>query len=172
MRSLLALPLAVLVAGCASSAATPTRAADHAYHDSRYHFSLKYPASWHAGTPSTVSLQGVPTYTVSFTTPGKVAGVQVQVSRQVTPFPTFQEGHVAPDPSGPDMLHYHHLRVSGWPAMQIQRYNGTQVDGMFTFINTRALSFTVEMITPNPPFSTRTLSGYNTMVRTIKVPFA
>lgn len=172
MRSLFALPIAIIVAGCASSTAAPTPAVVHTYHDAKYHFSLKYPASWHAGTPASISVQGVPTYTVSFTTPGRAAGVQIQVSRQVTPFPSFQEGHVAPDPSGPDVLHYHHLRVSGWPAMQIRRNTGSTVDGMFTIINTRTLSFTIEMVTPNPPFSTRTVSGYNTMVRTIKLPFA
>lgn len=174
MRSLLALPIIVVLAGCASSAAapTPTASPDHTYHDIRYHFSLKYPASWTVARPSTISVQGVPTYAVSFSTPGKAAGVQIQVSRQVTPFPPFIEGHVAHDPNGPDMLHYHHLRASGWPAMQITRYSGTQMDGIFTIINTHTRSFTVEMVTPNPPFSAAATAGYNTMVRTIKLPFS
>lgn len=173
MRSLFALPIVIILAGCASSAATPpaTPVPDRTYRDATYHFSLRYPATWRAGIPKTVSIQGVPTYTVNFTTPGKVAGVQIQVSRQATPFPPFAEGHVAHDPNGPDMLHYHHLRVSGWPAMQIERYSGTKVDGLFTIINTRTLSFTIEMVTPNPPFSTRSTAGYNTLVRTIKLPF-
>lgn len=174
MRPLLALLVMILLAGCASSAAapTPTPTRERTYRDAKYHFHFKYPASWHASTPKNVSVQGVPTYTISFTTPGNAAGIQVQVDRQVTPFPAFQEGHVAHDPSGPDMLHYHHLRVSGWPAMQIQRYNGSKVDGMFTIVNTHSLSFTIEMVTPNPPFSANSVSGYDTVVRTIKLPFA
>ncbi len=174
MRSLFVLPIVIILAGCAASATapTPTPSRDHTYHDGKYHFSLKYPASWTVSTPKTVSIQGVPTYTVNFTTPGKVAGVQIQVSRQVTPFPPFVEGHVAQDPNGPDLLHYHHLRVSGWPAMQISRYSGTKVDGLFTIVNTRTLSFTIEMVTPNPPFSAASNAGYSTMVHSIKLPFA
>jgi hypothetical protein len=174
VRPLIALPALIILAGCASSTApaAPTPTVDRTYHDAKYHFSLQYPATWSASAPKTVSIQGAPTYTVNFSTPSKVAGVQIQVSRQVTPFPPFVEGHVAHDPNGPDMLHYHHLRASGWPAMQIERYSGTKVDGMFTIINTHTLSFTIEMVTPNPPFSAGATAGYKTMVRTIKLPFS
>lgn len=177
MRFLFLLPVVGILAGCASFAASPatTPVTDHTYHDSTYHFSFRYPSAWQLASKhgTTTSVQGVPTYEVNLKTPNNVVGVRIQVDHQVTPFPPFEEGHVAPNPGGgPDMLHYHHMHVSGWPAMQIQRYNGTKVDGMFTIVNTRSLSFTIEMVTPYPPFSRSTLSGYNAIVRTIKLPFA
>ncbi len=177
MRQLLLLCVVVILAGCRPSAAAPsaTRVVDGAYQDTAYHFSFRYPLSWHLASKhgTTTSVQGVPTYVVNVNTPNNVEGVRIQVDRHVIPLGTFQEGHVAPDPSGgPDMFHYHHAHVSGWPAMQVQRYNGSKIDGIFTIVNTRTLSFTIEMVTPNPPFSRSALSGYDTILRTIKLPFA
>ncbi|MDQ2745024.1 MAG: hypothetical protein M3Z66_22395 [Chloroflexota bacterium] len=176
MRFLPFLCMAVAISGCASSAAPKATAVPVvSYHDQQYRFSFSYPSGWKAPTKGghVTSVQSVPTYVVPVTTPHNIAGVQVTVDHQVIPLPTFVEGRVAADPSGgPDTFHYHHLKVSGWPAMQIKRYSGTTVDGVFTIINTRTLSYQVEMITAQPPFPPTAFNGYNTIVRTLKIPFS
>jgi hypothetical protein len=108
---------------------------------------------------------------VEVKTPGQAAGVQVTVDRDLkrSDYSSITEGQVAP--YGGATLHYHHVTVSSWPAIQIERYTGSQVDGIFTITNTHRYSFQVQMITGTPPFPASSLGGYRTIVHTMQLPF-
>lgn len=162
----------VALAGCGAKQATPAK--PRVYHDPKYKFSFSYPASWSVPKQGhQESIAGVATYVVPVSAPHNAARLEVTVDHQIIPFPPFQEGHEAPDPNGgPDVFHYHHARVSGWPAMEIKRYNGTTADGIFTIVNTHSLSYEIRMITANPPLSTGELHAYNTVMHSLKFPFS
>ena len=177
-RLVIFLVLGALLCGCGSSSAqpSPTRTAAlgvKTYHDSRYGFTFSYPSIWsvpnRGGHMSTIS--GVPTYVVDVRTPHQAVGIQVTVDQDLkrSDYSSIPEGKVAP--YGGATLHYHHVTVSSWPSIQIQRYTGSQVDGIFTIANTHRYSFQVQMITATPPFSADALTGYQTVVRTIHLPF-
>lgn len=175
MRRLLVLPLvAAILAGCSLSASssppTPTPLSMGSYRDAHYHFSFRYPAIWTvpaAGRHTT--LNGVATYLLNVKTPGNAAGIQITVDHDLANYSSIPEGDVVP--YGADTLHYHHLTVGGWPAIQIDRYNGKQLDDISTIVNTRTYSYQVQMLTGTPPFSSSALSGYHTVVQSMKIPF-
>lgn len=169
-RFVLAIALMALVTGCGGSGSSKPAT----YHDKRFGFTFKYPSDWKAPAQGTVQdVGGVSTYIVDLRPKDNSVDFQVTVDRNVIPIPAFPEGKIAHDPNGgPDIYHYHHLNVSGWPAMGIQRFNGSQVDGLFTIINTHSLSYQVRMIVANPPVNQSQTNDYNMVVHSLKIPFS
>jgi hypothetical protein len=168
--------LLILVCGCGSSSSTPpTPRPPKTYSDAKFRFTFKYPRSWSVpktGGHEANSSNGVPTYIVPITVPGNPASPEVTVDGQIIQFPTFEDGHIAADPSGgPDFFHYYHATVSGLPAMRVERWSGKHMDEVDTFVNTSKLSFDIRMDTGNPPFPADVTSGYNTIVKTTRLPF-
>jgi hypothetical protein len=172
-RIALVLPAVLLLAvGCSSNNAHPVAVGTKTYHDAKYKFSFQYPTSW--SIPSSghmASISGVMTYLLTVKVPNNSAGIQVTVDQNLagSQYGGIPEGKLVP--YGGDTLHYHHLTVSGWPAIQIERYTGQTLDGISTITNTHSNSFDVQMITATPPFTGDVLSGYHTIVRTMKLPF-
>lgn len=171
-RIFLTVILLGLLVGCGSSRATS--ATGNTYHDKKYGFSFRYPSGWTAPAQGKVqNVAGVSTYIVTLHPPDNSVGFEITADHDVIPFPTFQEGHIAPNPGGgPDMLHFHHARLSGWPAMEIQRYNGPNVDEIDTIINTRTISYQVRILTANPPLSATQNAAYNQVLNSLKIPFS
>jgi hypothetical protein len=170
-RIALVLPAVLLLAvGCSSNNGHPAAVGTRTYHDAKYKFSFQYPTNW--SIPSSghmASISGVMTYVLTVKVPKNVAGVQVTVDQNLSHYSSISEGTVSPFYG--DTLHYHHLTVSGWPAIQIERYTGKTLDGISTITNTHSNSFDVQMITGTPPFTADVLSGYHTIVKTMKLPF-
>lgn len=173
MRHLIALlAIGALLAGCSSASGQSGKPTGTlSYRDPNFHFSLQYPATWSIPKKGghETSVSGVSTYVLPVKTPGNAQGIQVAVDRNLTQYATIPEGKVVP--YGADSLHYHHLTVGGWPAIQIERYNKGTLDGIFTITNTTRYSYNVEMITGTPPFSSDALAGYHTIVKALKLPF-
>jgi hypothetical protein len=145
------------------------------YKDPQYGFSFKYPSTWKipkaGGHVTTVG--GVSTYVLDITVPNSSAEVSVTMDRDVIPFPSFPNGKTAPDPNGPThTFQYFHARVAGWPAMDIRRFTGKQITERDTITNTTSRSYDVRALTVNPPFSASLISGYETIVHTLKLPFS
>jgi hypothetical protein len=168
--------IGLVVAGCGASNATPkpTPVKANVFHDPKLHFSFQYDDGWTVPKKggSYTSLQGVRTYVLNITTPVSVAGARITVDKDMVDYTNIPEGKIANDPNGgPDTFHYHHLTVSGWPSIQIERFSGTQIDGIDTITNTHQYSYDVQMITPSPPFPAKVLSGYRTIVKTLNLPF-
>lgn len=166
--------LAACGPGSASSTPTSTATGPKVYRDPTLHFSFQYPPGWKVPKKggSYTTIQGVRTYALNITTPVSVAGARITVDQNRVNYSDIPEGKIANDPNGgPDTFHYHHLNVSGWPSIQIERFNGTKIDGIDTITNTHQYSYDVQMITPNPPFSPSVIAGYRTLVRTLKLPF-
>lgn len=172
-RRLIWLVALAFLAGCGSSSAA-SQAPPKAYRDRQLGFHFSYPANW--SIPSNaghyIALSGVKTYVVDVKTRGNQAGVRITVDHNLLNYSTIPEGKIAPDPNGgPDTFHYHRLTVSGWPAIQIERFNGTKVDSIDTITNTHDYSFDVQIITGSPPFPADISDGYNTIVQTLHLPF-
>jgi hypothetical protein len=56
--------------------------------------------------------------------------------------------------------------------MRVERFNGSQMNEIDTFVNTRTKSYDIRTLTANPPFSPGTLAGYETVVRSFTPPFS
>jgi hypothetical protein len=175
--SLVALASSVtLLSGCgSSSSAPPTPLPQKTYSDAKFRFSFKYPGAWsvpRSGGHQSTAQSGVPTYIVPLKIPGNPASVEVTADGQIIQFPPFEDGHVSADPNGgPDFYHYYHRTVDGLPAMRVERWSGKQIDEVDTFVNTSKLSFDIRTDTATPPFPADVKSGYDTVVKTIKLPF-
>lgn len=164
----------LLLAGCATAASgKPTTVALAKYTDPTYHFSFSYSTSWKAPKQGNVkTISGTQTYVVDLTVPSGSVGMEVTVDKDLISYSTIPEGKVAPDPNGgPLTYHYHHTKVSDWPAIQIERFHGTTFDSIDTIANTRQYSYDIRAITGTPPFSASFMSGYQTIVKTMKLPF-
>ena len=114
--------VALVLVGCGSKSAAPKVVQPKVFHDNKIGFSFRYPANWKvpkAGHQERIS--GAPTWVVGISTPNNAVGVRITVDRSMLQYGTIPEGKVANDPNGPDTLQYHHLRVSGWPSIQISR---------------------------------------------------
>lgn len=153
------------------AASSPVPANTQLYQDKRYKFSFRHPAAWSVTKAEQQTISGVQTWVVTVQVPGNSAEVQVTVDRDLVDYRSIAEGAIAKAPGGADTLHYHHLRVSGWPAIQIQRFSGTKIDEIDTITNTHQYSFDVRMVTGTPPFTADAQSGYNTIVSTLNLPF-
>lgn len=180
MRHLVASALVIVaLSGCAvpgigssSSNGSAKTISLATYRDARYHFSFRYPRGWKIDRPLSESLGGVPTYEVHITPPSSQVDFRVTVDKSLQDYSTIPEGKIVNDPQGgPDTFHYHHLNVSSWPAIQIQRFSGTTVDEIDTITNTHQYSYNVRMLSATPPFPANVMDGYNRVVRTLRVPF-
>lgn len=166
----------LVLGGCGPGSASPkpTAAATSVYHDPTLHFSFQYLQGWHVPQKggSYTTIQGIRTYALTITTSDSVAGARITVDNNRVDYSKIPEGKIANDPNGgPDTFHYHHLTVSGWPSIQIERFSGTKIDGIDTITNTHSYSYDVQMITAYPPFSPKVMAGYRTVVHTLKLPF-
>jgi hypothetical protein len=171
--SLVAL-LAIVLAGCGSSSAAPsTPLRLMTYHDPVYNFTFETPFPWKVPKKSGhIVTQPIKTYVVDINTPGNTQGVEFTVDQSIQDYSKIPEGKVVNDPSGgPDTFEYHHLMVAGWPAIQVKRFNGTNVDSYDTIVNTRDNSYDLKMATGTPPFSASALRSYNKVLSTLKLPF-
>jgi hypothetical protein len=179
-RTLGGLFLILILAGCSNGPVptptpTPTAVPTKSYSDRLFHFSFRYPGNWTApksGVAESGSA-GTNAYDVHLQIPNSQADVRVVVSGRVTPFPSFADGHIAPDPNGgADKFQYFHATVSGFPAMSVYRIAGKHVDGIDTFINVGHKAFAVRMVTASPPFTDEIRKGYTTIVRSLQLPFS
>jgi len=179
MNARTVLPLLLLslaIAGCGSSGSSPsptpsTAIAIKSYTDPNFGFRFSYPTAWQAPRQgSSSAATGPNNYFVHLTLPKQVAGVEVEVSGQVTPFPPITDGEKRKDPRGPDIFTYYHARVSGLPALRVLRSYKGQVDEVATFVNLGHREYTVRMVTISPPFPTQVMAGYNVITRTLKLP--
>jgi hypothetical protein len=176
-RVMLSLTLLAVVAGCGShgtttAATTPSPIVrNKTYVDPNFGFRFTYPGGWKAPRQgSTNKSTGPNNYFVHLTLPNQVAGVEVQVSGEVTKFPPIKNGEKRKDPNGPDIFTYYHARVSGLPALRVTRSFKGKADEIATFINVAHAEYTVRMVIFNPPFPKWVVSGYNLIVRTLKLP--
>jgi hypothetical protein len=175
-----ALLCALLLAGCGTSGATPTatpapvHVATASYSDHQYGFSFKYPQNW--SVPKSGGHQvdngGVKQYVLDITVPKNQAGVSITVDNSVQPFPSFTNGHKGHIPNDPHTYVYFHRTVSQLPAMRVERYSGTQINEIDTFVNTPRQSYDIRTLSPNPPFTAQELAGYETIVKSFKPPFS
>jgi hypothetical protein len=166
--------IAINLTGCGSSTATtPTTLPTSKYKDPVLHFSFVIPSAWKIGKNATrTDLQPIKTYVVSITTPGSQEGVEFTVDQQIQDYSKIPEGKVVPAPGGgPDTLQYHHLVVAGWPALQVKRFSGQQIDSYDTIINTHDHSYDLKMATGTPPFPPSAVDSYNALLRTLQLPF-
>jgi hypothetical protein len=173
--TLSAILVAAALAGCGSQhASAPTATAfvaNKSYVDPYFGFSFEYPGTWKAPAQGTTNAAtGTNDYFVHLTVPGQAAGVEVEVSGQVTQFPPIKDGQQAKDPHGPDVFTYYHATVSGYPALRVLRSYKGQVDEVATFVNVGHREFAVRSIVERPPFPGFVTSGYDTIVRTLKLP--
>jgi hypothetical protein len=166
--------LAAMVAGCGSSgtsSASGTSVRSKTYIDPNFGFRFNYPGNWKAPKKgSTSQSTGPNNYYVHLTLPNQVAGVEVQVSGQVTQFPPIKDGEKRKDPTGPDYFTYYHARVSGFPALRVLRSYKGKVDEVATFVNVRHAEYAIKTTIFNPPFPAFVTAGYNLIVRTMKIP--
>jgi len=158
--------------GSSSSGGKPTAGQTATYRDPHYHFTFRYPAAW--SVPKSggqkKSLGGTQTYELDITPDTGQANLQITVDQNLQDYSTIPEGKIANDPNGgPDTFHYHHLQVSSWPSIQIQRYSGSSVDEVDTITNTRQYSYDVRMLAGGSPFSASTTTGYYTIVRRLRL---
>lgn len=182
MRNFLLLcALGLLLAGCGSkpsaapTATAPAVVALKSFTDPNFHFSFRYPGNWTVAQKGgkEENIGGIRTYVLPIHIPGDVGDLEITMDGDVVQFPSFVEGHCAPDPRGPaNTFCYYHAHVSGWPAMHINRISGGQIDSIDTITNTHTRSYDVRIVTGTPPFPANVMSGYKTIVRTLKVPFS
>lgn len=177
------LPVAALLpllAGCGADAATKPTAtpfvptALSSYRDPKFGFSFQLPKNWTVPPRGghTVNNNGLQQYVVDITLPRNEAGLSVTVDGDIQQFPKFPNGRRGRIPGDPHTYVYFHRTVSQWPAMRVERYSGATLNEIDTIVNTRKASFDVRMITSNPPFSSRATYGYDTIIRTLKLPFS
>ena len=169
--------LGLLTACTSGSKATPTaqpKTATKVYNDTRFHFSFHYPANWKTPQQGVEkSIGGLPTYVVTITPPSQMAGLEFRVDAQLSDYSRIPDGKVVVDPSNPQQrFRYHKVVVSQRPSILIERFLvGKPIDEYVTVTNTRKLSYTVEMVTPNPPFPAAATKGYRLILDTEKIAF-
>lgn len=166
-----------LVAACSPGASSPpptsTPVATATYHSKILNLSFNYPGGWKVAKKPYEANIPMPAAVLKITPAAdSTAQLEITVDSVVTHIPDFPNGKIAKDPNGPEMLHYRHLRVSGYPAMEIGRFGGKIMDGLFTLVATRTRTYQIRMITGEPPFKQSTINGYETIVGSLKLSFS
>ena len=181
MRAILAgICLTLVLAGCglagvASPTATAVPIGYATFNDPQFGFSFKYPQNWSIPKSGghTIQNSGLDQYVLDITLPGSEAGMSVELDGAVRPLPlTFVNGKRSHITGDPHTYVYFHRTVTQWPAMRVERFSGTKMNEIDTIFNTRKESYDIRTIAANPPFTSRALAGYDTIVRTFKPPFS
>lgn len=151
-----------------------TKLATKLYRDRRYQVSFHYPSSWKAPFHGKVVSTPIgKEYEIDLSIPGNASECKVTVTANPGAIPSFANGLIVKDPAGgPDKFHYFHLRAAGHPAMRVYRWSGNSIDGIDTFIDVGRYGYAVRMITGLPPFQASAVTGYNTIVKSLSLPFS